>query len=289
MTDAVLVTGATGFIGTHLVTAIRAQGREVVTLSSRDGDIARLDIDREGVGHVVHLAGKCYVPGSWSAPREYYETNVLGTVNVLEFCRRHRTPITYVSSYVYGVPQRLPIDETHPRQPTNPYSHSKIVAEDVVAYYAAQFGVRSAVVRPFNVYGPGQDERFVVPTVVRQALDPRNDRIVVTDERPKRDFLFIADLVSLLITMLSTDAGGAYNAGSGTSVSIGALVDEVNAVLPVPKRLESAHHERQAELFDVVADISRARRELKWQPQVSLRDGVRRTMEWAGSRVGEQR
>jgi nucleoside-diphosphate-sugar epimerase len=289
MTDAVLVTGATGFIGTHLVTAIRALGREVVALSSRDGDIARVTIDREGVGHVVHLAGKSYVPGSWSAPREYYETNVLGTVNVLEFCRRRRTPMTYVSSYVYGIPQRLPIDETHPLQPTNPYSHSKIVAEDIVAYYAAQFGVRSVVVRPFNVYGPGQDERFVVPTVVRQALDPGNDRIVVTDERPKRDFLFIADLVSLLITTLSTDAGGAYNAGSGTSVSIAALVDEVNAVLPFPKRLQSAHQVRQAELFDVVADISRARRELKWQPQVPLRDGVRRTMEWAGSRLGVQR
>jgi nucleoside-diphosphate-sugar epimerase len=286
MTDAILVTGATGFIGTHLVAAIRAQGRDVVPLSSRNGDIARSEIDHEGVGRVVHLAGKSYVPGSWSVPREYYETNVLGTVNVLEFCRRRRTPLTYVSSYVYGVPQRLPIDETHPLQPTNPYSHSKIVAEDVVAYYAAQFGVRTTVVRPFNVYGPGQDKRFVVPTVVRQALDPRIDRIVVTDERPKRDFLFIGDLVSLLIATLSTEARGAYNAGSGTSTSIGTLVDEVNALLPVPKPLESMHHERPAELFDVVADISRARRELEWQPQVSLRDGVRRTVEWAESRVG---
>jgi len=283
MSDTVLVTGATGFIGRRLVAALRRAGVRVLTHSSADGDIAVDPIDAAGVDRVVHLAGKSFVPESWEAPLGFYRVNVLGTVNVLEFCRKRSVPVTFVSSYVYGIPDSLPIGEEQPLRPLNPYSQSKIFAEEVVRYFGSQFGVRAVIVRPFNVYGPGQDERFLIPTLVRQALDPQADAITVRDGRPRRDFVHVDDLVSLIEATCSPAVTGVYNAGSGESVSIERLVDEINALLPAPKPLHATGDARPDDVLDVVADITRARKELGWAPRVGLRDGLRGTVRWMQS------
>ena len=280
MRDAILVTGATGFIGRRVVAALRRTGARVLTHSTEDGDIASDPIDVEGVERVIHLAGKSFVPESWAAPRDFYRVNVLGTVNVLEFCRRRGVAITFVSSYVYGVPDSLPIAEDQPVRPLNPYSQSKIFAEETVRYFGSQFGIPTVIVRPFNAYGAGQDERFLIPTLVRQALDPQAREITVRDPRPRRDFVHVDDLVSLIEATVSPAVSGVYNAGSGESVSIGQLVDEINAIVPAPKPVRATGETRPEEVLDVVADISRARRELGWTPRVALRDGLRETVRW---------
>jgi len=289
MTDGVFVTGATGLVGAHLVHALRAQGRHVVMHSSADGDIARCPLRFDGLERVVHLAGRSFVPDSWRQPRDFYEVNVLGTVNVLDACRRAGVPLVFVSSYVYGNPRSLPIAEDHPRQPLNPYSHTKILAEDAVRYYQSQFGVRATIVRPFNIYGPGQDERFLLPTIVRQAIDPAVDHITVRDLRPRRDFIHVRDLVALLIAAIARLDDGVFNAGSGASVAVGEVVAEVNAALDRPKSVLCTGDERREEVLDVVADISRARRELGWEPRVAFRDGVRETVEWTRTRAAALR
>jgi len=287
MPDAVLVTGAAGFVGTHLVAALRAQGRRVVAHGRADGDIATCALPGD-VGHVVHLAARSFVPDSWANPRGFYETNVLGTVNVLEHCRRREIPLTFVSSYVYGVPRALPIREDHPVAALNPYSHTKILAEEAVAYFG-RLGVRASVIRPFNVYGPGQDGRFLIPTLIRQALDPGVDRITVRDLRPRRDFLHVRDLVSLLVAIVSRPGAGVFNAGSGCSIDIPGLVAEINAAVDDPKPLVSTGEARQEEVLDVVADVSRARRELGWEPQIAIGDGVRETVRWTQAQVAAVR
>jgi nucleoside-diphosphate-sugar epimerase len=289
MTDGVFVTGATGFVGTHLVQALRAQGRHVVTHSRADGDIARCPLRFDGVERVVHLAGRSFVPDSWQQPRDFYDVNLLGTANVLDACRRSNLKVVFVSSYVYGNPRSLPIAEDHPLQPLNPYSHSKILAEDAVRYYRSQFGVRATIVRPFNIYGPGQDERFLLPTIIRQGVDPAIDRITVRDLRPRRDFIHVRDLVALLIATLARVDDGVFNAGSGASFAVGEVVAEVNAALDRPKPVECTGDERREEVLDVVADISRAGRELGWTPRVAFRDGVRETVEWARTRAAALR
>jgi nucleoside-diphosphate-sugar epimerase len=278
MGDAILVTGGTGFIGSHLVEQLRRAGHRVHTHSSTDGDIATSTLEFDDVGHVFHLAGKSFVPESWQRPRAFYEVNVIGTVNVLEFCRRRQVPLTFVSSYVYGVPHCLPISEDHALQPLNPYSHSKMQAEETIRQYCAWFGLRAAIVRPFNVYGPGQGACFLIPAIIRQALDPRCDRITVRDARPKRDYVHVRDLVSLLISTLTRD--GVYNAGTGRSVAIAELVQEINTALAERKPLCSMNEERQGEVLDVVADIGRARAELGWEPRVGLAEGLRDTIDW---------
>lgn len=289
MTDGVFVTGATGFVGAHLVQALRAQGRHVVTHSRADGDIARCPLQFDGVERVVHLAGRSFVPDSWQQPRDFYDVNVLGTVNVLDACRRSNVPVVFVSSYVYGNPRSLPIAEDHPQQPLNPYGHTKILAEDVVRYYQSQFGVRATVVRPFNIYGPGQDERFLLPTIIRQGVDPAIDRITVRDLRPRRDFIHVRDLVALLIATIARVDDGVFNAGSGVSFAVGEVVAEVNAALDRPKPVECTGDERREEVLDVVADISRAGRELGWKPRVAFSDGVRETVEWAQAKAATVR
>jgi nucleoside-diphosphate-sugar epimerase len=278
MDRAILVTGASGFIGSHLVEMLRRQGRLVYTHRSRDGDIADCALEFEGVEHVFHLAAKTFVPDSWHSPRGFYRVNVLGTVNVLEFCRRESASLTYISSYVYGKPQRLPIGEDHPLAAFNPYSQTKILAEDTVRFYGSAFGVRAAVVRPFNIYGPGQAEHFLIPTLIRQALNPECCQIEVADSRPRRDFIHVHDLTALLAATLASPPGSVYNAGSGRSTSIQELVGLINQVTGHAKPLHSAETSRPAEVLDVVAGISKADRELNWQPRVSLLEGLRETV-----------
>lgn len=285
MTDAVFVTGATGFVGAHLVAALHAQGRNVVTHSSAEGDITHCPLRFAGMACVVHLAGRSFVPDSWEHPRDFYDVNVLGTVNVLDACRRDAVPLVFVSSYVYGTPRSLPIAEDHPLQPANPYSHSKILAEQAVRYYQSQFGVGATIVRPFNVYGPGQDDRFLLPTIIRQAVDPRLERITVRDLRPRRDYIHVSDLVTLLVAAIERHDSGVFNAGSGTSVSVGDVIDEVNAALDCAKPVKCTGDERREEILDVVADISHARRELAWEPRITFSEGVRHTIEWERARM----
>lgn len=281
MTGSILVTGASGFLGRHLMAALREHGENVAAHTSADGDIARDPIRAEDVRHVYHLAARTYVPDSWTDPRGFYEVNVLGTVNVLDFCRRQGASLTLLSSYVYGRPDRLPITEDHPVRAFNPYSHSKILAEQTAAFYRDAFNVPVAVIRPFNLYGPWQPKHFLIPTLLMQALSPECNAITVADDRPKRDYIFVDDVVSLLLRQLDqAHAGGVYNAGSGTSISVGELGRMVAQVAGTNKPLVSRGEHRQDEVLDTVADITRARGELGWRPVIGLEEGLRRTMQW---------
>jgi nucleoside-diphosphate-sugar epimerase len=252
----------------------------VVTHTRRQGDIRNCLLNFEGVGHVFHLAARTFVPESWSAPLGFYEVNLLGTVNVLEYCRASGASLTMVSSYVYGVPSRLPISEDEPLCAFNPYSHTKILAEETGLYYQRQFGVPLTIVRPFNIYGPGQNRRFLIPTILNQAVDPRQATIVVADLRPRRDYIFIADLIDLLVRTAFRREGGIFNAGSGSSWGVGEVIAMVNGLLPVPKPVRATGPMRPDEVIDVIADISRARHEFGWEPQVALLDGLLDTLAW---------
>lgn len=274
MADRVLVTGAAGFVGRHLVAALQAGNVPVLPHSRADGDLARGLPARSDVAHVVHLAARTSVSDSWLTPQAYYEANVLGTVAVLEFCRRVGAGLTLMSSYVYGAPRFLPIHEEHPLKAFNPYSHTKILAEDVCRYYVTQFGVRATIVRPFNVYGPGQGSSFLIPSLLAQAIDPAVREIVVADVRPRRDYVHVDDVVRLLVSTLDRGEGGTYNAGSGVSTSIPELVTIVNLHVGVDKPLVARTEPRPTEVLDVVADVSRARVDLGWEPRISLTEGL---------------
>jgi nucleoside-diphosphate-sugar epimerase len=281
MSADILVTGADGFIGSALVPALRSRGAQVSTFSLCDGDIGRSGVVLPPARSVIHLAARTYVPDSWQNPAAFYDVNVLGTVNVLELCRRHKARLTMLSSYVYGHPQQLPIDEDHPLSAVNPYAHTKLMAEDTARNYVRWHGLSVTIIRPFNIYGPGQDERFLIPSIMRQVLDPAQATIRVADARPKRDYLFIDDLVGLLVRTIEQPAAESsspliFNAGAGCSHSVAEVAQLANRVTGQAKPLEDGGQVRPLEVMDVYADIGRAHRATGWRPEISLEEGLRR-------------
>ncbi len=275
----ILVTGSNGFIGSTLVKRLSGLGLAILGFDITDGDVAEegslTHLEKEDISYVFHLAGKTFVPESWSHPFSFYRTNVMGTANILEFCRKTGTGLTYVSSYLYGNPEYLPIDENHPVKAYNPYSHTKLVAEEICRYYRDQFNLGITILRPFNVYGPGQSEQFLIPELIKKILDPRITSIEVMDLRPKRDFVFIDDFVEALY--LSMDGPrGIYNVGSGSSVSVEEVIQEIRTITGEDKPVRNKGIERPNEIFDLYADISRISLDLKWKPRISIHEGITR-------------
>jgi nucleoside-diphosphate-sugar epimerase len=283
MSKTVLVTGASGFIGRPLSEGLEQAGCAVIRHSSADGDIASCPLpgalNGNPVTHVYHLAARTFVPDSVTDPRPFYATNVLGTVNVAEFCRRQGASLTMLSSYVYGRPQSVSVTEEHPVAAHNPYSHTKLLAEDVCRYYARHFGIQVTIVRPFNIYGPGQAESFLIPTLLRQALDPDVREITVADDRPKRDYLFLDDLLDLLLLTMQPHGFDTVNAGSGRSFSPREVADMIQRIAGLEKPVVSRKEVRADEVLDTVADIGKAKRIFGWEPRVSLAEGLGRMIE----------
>ena len=201
----ILISGASGFIGRALTARLRSQSFDVALTSSADGDIASPGtlekFSQTDISHVLHLAGKTYVPDSWNNPAVFYQTNLLGTTNILEFCKNNGIAMTYASAYVYGHPDVLPISENSTIRPSNPYALSKRLAEEACEFYASAYDLPVTVIRPFNVYGIGQGENFLIPTIIRQALD--SEAIVVKDLAPRRDYIYLEDLLTALLATLN--------------------------------------------------------------------------------------
>jgi nucleoside-diphosphate-sugar epimerase len=273
----VLVTGAGGFIGSHLVPALRAAGHEVIAKDQRDGDVVSevTWAAWPATDVVVHLAARLSVPDSWGGATEFLRVNLLGTVAALGYCEQHQARLVFMSSYLYGNPTALPIAETAPLVATNPYALSKLLAEQACRFYAAR-GVEVTILRPFNVYGPGQAEDFVIPWIIRQAR--AGDVIGVKDLEPKRDYVYVADVVRAIVLAAGSRAQFAVlNVGSGVSHSVAEVVAMIQNTMGTALPVVSSGARRPDEIMDTVADLGEAQRQLGWTPQWALSQGLRET------------
>ena len=275
----ILVTGSAGFIGGTLVKALHQAGHHVHEFDVQQGDItsekALLPYADKGIQHVFHLAGKTFVPDSWKDPFGFYQVNVMGTVNVLEFCRKTGASLTYISSYLYGEPDYLPVDENHPVKSYNPYSQSKVMADATCQFYARHYHVPVTVFRPFNAYGPGQPILFLINEIISKVLNPGIPVVEVMDLRPKRDYIYIDDLVRALILSMEKPHG-IFNLGSGYSKSVEEIILLVLKYTGIQKPYHSKAMIRPNEIFDLYADIRKAGSVLGWIPQITFEDGVER-------------
>lgn len=305
-----LVTGGTGFIGSHLVQALLARGAGVRVLAHYNsmghlgnladlpaaeraavevqwGDLRDSDSVRQavkGCSRVLHLGALIAIPYSYQDPRNVVDVNVTGTLNVLAACRDLGVArVVHTStSEVYGTPDTVPIQESHPLRGQSPYSASKIGADKVAESFFCSFGLPVVTVRPFNAYGPRQSMRAVIPTILAQALWAPEIRL--GSLWPRRDYTFAADTAEAFVRAAEAEGvdGEVFNAGSGTDVSIGELVDMARALtgrdVPV---VEDARRVRPAasEVHRLLADSTRARDRLGWVPQVGLAEGLQRTLE----------
>ncbi len=311
----VLVTGAGGFIGSRLVEKLALQGAHVrafVRYTSRAeigllkqlpseiiekieiirGDLRdynAVDQAAKGVDTVFHLGALISIPYSYVHPVETVQTNIDGTLNVLEACRRYGSKLIHTSSSeVYGTALYAPIDEIHPLQGQSPYSASKIGADKLVESYFRSFGMPSVTIRPFNTYGPRQSNRAVIPTIITQALS--GDVVRLGNLDAIRDFTYLDDTVHGFMLAGQADLwnGETYNLGTGEEISIGAVAELIFRILgKQPKIQVEAQRLRpeKSEVLRLISDNQKAKTALKWQPEVGMEEGLKRTIDWISSHL----
>ncbi|MGW0686297.1 SDR family NAD(P)-dependent oxidoreductase [Streptomyces sp. NPDC002754] len=313
----VLVTGAEGFIGSTLVDLLVDRGAKVRAfvhykpygekgnlarhLGAADGPVEMIagdvrDAGRvmdavEGCDTVFHLAALIGIPYSYDSPGAYVQTNVVGTENVAEACRRHqvRRLVHTSTSEVYGTALTAPISEAHPLQPQSPYSASKIGADMMALSHWHAFELPVTVVRPFNTYGPRQSARAVIPTILAQLHAGRRE-IKLGSLTPTRDFTYVTDTACGFLALAACDAalGHSVNLGTGQEIAIGDLAKAlINAsgrdaeVVVDRSRLRPSG----SEVHRLLSDNSRAREWSGWEPEVPLEEGLRRTSDWVAENL----
>jgi UDP-glucose 4-epimerase len=278
----IIVTGGTGFIGTHLVERLNSIGADIIYFTKGE---ERIDIrnwdsvnENEGGDILFHLAAIANVPYSWKNPRETLEINTLGTLNLLEFCRlKDIKKMIFISSYVYGRPQNIPIDENHPISPLNPYAESKVIGEEMCRGYSRDYGINCLVLRPFNIYGEGQRKGNLIPDIIGQL---NQGKIELKDPEPKRDFLYIGDLIGGFISAGESDITGfeIFNLGFGKSYSVKDIVDRIVKIYGKQIEVNYTNERRKHEIMDTVAGIGKAQKMLNWSPQIDIEEGLKFTL-----------
>jgi dTDP-glucose 4,6-dehydratase len=307
----VLVTGAGGFIGSHLAESLVGLGapvRAFIRYNSRNdhgyldtfppeirnsveiywGDLKDPNAVRKavhGVDIVFHLGALIAIPYSYVNPMDFVQTNIVGTANILHACLEGDIErfVQTSTSEVYGTMHYAPIDEKHPIEAKSPYAASKIGADQLVLSYQRSFGLRTTVMRPFNTYGPRQSLRAIIPTIITQALT--SDCIRLGSLHPTRDFNYVGDIVNGLLKAVSVEQtiGATINLGTGRETSIQQLCEITRRLIgrDIPIIRDQVRVRPAASEVDrLVCDNSMARQLLEWQPRTSLEEGLNRTIEW---------
>ena len=314
MTDIAAVTGAEGFIGSHLVEALVRRGYRVkamvlYNMFSSKGWLDTLPADItdqvdvvfgdvrdpatvrdlvEGAAVVYHLAAIGSVPYSYSAPRSFIDTNTIGTMHVLEAARACRTPrVVHTStSETYGTARTVPISESHPLQAQSPYAASKVAADKLAESYHLSFGLPVVTLRPFNTFGPRQSTRAVIPQIITQ-LASGSRQLMLGALDPTRDFSYVLDTAEAFMTLGEAPAsaviGELFNCGPGDDIAIGKLAEDIVRLMGTeadivedPQRLRP----KDSEVMRLVCDATKLRERTGWQPRYTRDEGLLETIDW---------
>jgi NAD dependent epimerase/dehydratase len=306
----VLVTGADGFIGSHLTEMLVAQGYNVKALSQYNsfnywgwledigcadsieilnGDIRDphyCNVITEGVDIIFHLAALIAIPYSYVAPQSYVDTNISGTLNICQAALTNKVEriIHTSTSEVYGTAQYVPIDEAHPIQPQSPYSASKIGADAVAMSFFNAFDLPLIIARPFNTYGPRQSARAVIPAIISQIATGKGE-IMLGDVSPTRDFNYVTDTCRGFIALANCEeaVGEVVNIGSNYEISIEETFELIRELMGSKvKFIQDAQRIRpdKSEVFRLWCDNSKINQLTKYSPEVGIRDGLSKTIDW---------
>ncbi len=307
----VLVTGAGGFIGSHLVESLVRQGAHVrafVRYNSRNDpgllsllppeilanfeilsgdlrDLPAIQSAMHGISHAFHLGALIAIPYSYQHPAEVVETNLIGTLNILLAARDQQVErlVHTSSSEVYGSALSVPIAETHPLQAQSPYSASKIGADKLAESFFCAYELPVVTLRPFNTYGPRQSARAVIPAMITQAL--ARSAIRLGNLNARRDFTFVSDTVAGFLKIARTEniCGQTINLGTGQEIRIGDLAQRIIAMLdhPIQIQVETGRlRPEKSEVQRLISDNRLALDQLGWKPLVEFNDGLRQTFDW---------
>jgi GDP-4-dehydro-6-deoxy-D-mannose reductase len=271
----ILLTGSTGFVGKALKKHLLMEGHEIIEFNQFKSDIFDLEIWDyiPVVDLVIHAAALTSVPDSWSNTYKFIKTNYLGTICVLEYCKKHKTRLIFFSSYLYGTQSEFPTSEEATLKSFNPYSLSKKNSEEACEFYFENFNLPITIIRPFNIYGAGQSKSFLIPQILHQIIS--GEEIEVKDLNPCRDYLYVKDLINLISKVVDKDYGFIIiNAGSGCSYSVLEIINIIQEVIGSNLKIVSSVEYRKSEINFTMANISKANKFYNWSPLWSIRDGI---------------
>jgi GDP-4-dehydro-6-deoxy-D-mannose reductase len=254
---------------------LQNKGHEIFPVNSMNGDITKQETwdSFPQADIVVHLAARTFVPESWTQPLSFLSTNFNGTACALEYCKKSKAKLIFISSYLYGNPESLPISEEAKLYANNPYSLSKKMAEELCKFYSDNLGVKVIILRPFNVYGPGQGDNFLIPQIIKQIY--LYNKIEVKDLMPKRDYVYVEDfVVAIERCFYLDDYFNIINIGTGKSYSVEEVISLTQKIIKSNCEVESLGVRRSGEVMDTIADISKAEKILNWKPTWNLSDGI---------------
>lgn len=273
----IAVAGSDGFVGKHVCSQLEKEGHEIVRIDLTQGFDLSDPMAVESIPKIdcfIHLANLVYVPGSYEKPGLYYRVNYMTTLNALEVCHKYKAKLVYVSSYIYGHPQYLPVDENHPVCPFNPYAQTKAICEKLCDGYHRDFGVKISIVRPFNIYGVGQKGMLLIPEIIGQ-LKEGKEEIQLKSASPRRDYINVIDVASAICTCaLSEEEYGVYNACSGESVSVREITEIINRNLKHRVIFSFSASDRPNEVDETRGSCKRLE-SIGWRKTISFEDGIR--------------
>ncbi|MDD5023456.1 MAG: SDR family NAD(P)-dependent oxidoreductase [Candidatus ainarchaeum sp.] len=308
----ILVTGGGGFIGSHVTEELVRRGAVVrcfLKYNSKGnlgnlvkipkeifdkleivrGDIRDLEDVKKALKNcevIIHMAALISIPYSYENPRGYFETNALGTLNVLEAARENlgiKKIVVTSTSEVYGTGKYSPMDENHPLQAQSPYAASKIASDKIAESFFKSFNLPIAIIRPFNAYGPRQSLRAVIPTIVQQAVTTKT--IKIGSLNPKRDFTFVEDVARGFVKVAESESsiGEIINIGSGNAISIGEVIEKVKQIMgkdfEIELDLEKIRPEK-SEVKLLICDNKKAKDLLEWEQRVSIEEGLKEVINY---------
>lgn len=272
----IAVAGSDGFLGKHVCEQLEHAGHEILRIDISQGFDLSLPQASDQIPEVkcfIHLANLVFVPGSYEKPALYYRVNYMTTLNALEVCRKYMAKMVYISSYVYGPPQYLPVDENHPICPFNPYAQTKVICEKLCEGYHRDFDVKVSVVRPFNIYGVGQKGKLLIPEIIGQ-LKEGKEEIQLKASSPRRDYINVVDVAKAICACaMSEEEYGVYNACSGESVSVKEITEIINKHLQKKVHFSFSASDRPNEVDESRGSCEKMKA-LGWEPSISFEGGI---------------
>ena len=273
----IAVAGSDGFVGKNVCSLLKEAGHIVFPIDITNGldlcDASILDIVPT-IDGFVHLANLVYVPASYEDPAKFYYVNYLTTLNALEICRKWNAKLVYISSYVYGPPQYLPVDEKHPVCPFNPYAQTKVICEKICEGYQRDFNVKVSIIRPFNLYGVGQKGKLLIPEIFTQIKEGKK-QIQLKAADPRRDYINVIDLARAIKLCIEKECSiGPYNVCSGESVSVLEITEIINRHLKQRVEFSFSSSDRPNEVDETRGAYNNLR-DLGWEPSISFEEGIK--------------
>jgi len=272
----VAVAGSDGFVGHHVCSQLEANGHSVIKIDITNGlDLCDNSIVSkiEQIDAFIHLANLVYVPASYENPEKFYRINYLTTLNALEICRKYNARLIYASSYIYGTPQYLPVDENHPINPFNPYAQTKVICEKLCEGYHRDFKVKVSILRPFNIYGVGQKGMLLIPEIIGQLKEGKKE-IQLKAASPRRDYVNVKDVAGAFVACLDdTNDYSVFNVCSGSSVSVREITEIINRYLKNKVTFLFAESDRPHEVNETLGSCEKLM-SIGWKNTLTFEEGI---------------